>query len=182
MEQQKTKVERFADYINGLSFSDVISLFNSLSQTWAESEGYADYSAMYDYTVQNDAEWMLKATGVEEFLKGVNNPTVEERAYLCDVMNGCELFVNPWTETLEYATEFIKTIENAPTGHYEEAKSALSPKVKFKFAIHCTLTKIVYVEDYDIGSAEMQLEDRIAVDPPIFFDGPGEYSLERLQD
>lgn len=175
------KTERFADFINAMPFSEVIGFFNSLSQAYAEVEGYSDYNAMYDYNVQEAAEWMLKAIGVEDFLKGVNNPTKEERAYLCDVEHGCELFVNPWTETLEHSNDFIKIIENSPSGHYEEAKQAINPKVIVKVAVHKTLTRIVEVEARSHAEAEEWIARNFEkCDPLMKCDSIGEYFTEIL--
>lgn len=175
------KTERFADFINVMSFSEVIRFFNSVSESYADSEEYTDWDAMYDYNVQEDAEWMIKAIGIKAFLNGVNNPTEEERAYLCDVRHGCELFVNPWEETLEHSEDFIKVIENSPKGHYEDAKKAINPKVIVKVAVHKTLTRIVEVEARSHAEAEEWIAKNFEkCDPLMKCDSIGGYFTEIL--
>lgn len=100
--------ERFADFLNGLSFSDVIDFFNYTMEDMLQSENYA----MYDYTRQEDAIEIIRDYGIEKYLQLVNHLTPEERAFMCAAKNGGsereELFcINPWAEILEGYTDWI---------------------------------------------------------------------------
>lgn len=156
MTQGKTKKERFADYINAMNFSEVIEFFTFMMEDMMQTENHT----MFDYHDQGDAGWLLDTLGVEQFIKGVTNPTEEERAYLFSPATKRETFCNPWTEILDgYADWIISHVEDC-TGDNEPLKMAypelfdvVRDKQKFKFVVD------VIVEDYDAESARMRLEN-----------------------
>lgn len=159
----KTKEERFADFINSLDFSDVIVFFNFAMEDMLQLE----HHAMYDYHDQEDAINIIKNIGIEAFLdKVVGNSTPEERCvmYQTDDHNFKETDgrwsygFNPWTEILEgYADWILDHVEETYANYgndahiiatYPQLKDVFGKTTKFKIAVHKTLTKIVEVEAY----------------------------------
>lgn len=141
----ETKVKKLYDYINKLSFSAVIELYNSLSRAIADSTDACDnYAMMYDYTRQNDAEAILMIVGVERFLNKLTTKEREERAFYCDF--DCDYFCNPWEEFMERAEEFINYIKCCDSKDYADIRKAVSPSVKVKVAVTRTITNVVEIE------------------------------------
>lgn len=159
MTQEKNKKERFADYINAMNFSEVIEFFTFMMEDMMQTENHA----IFDYHDQGDAAWLLNTLGVEQFIKGLTNPTEEERAYLFSPANNKDGFCNPWTEILDsYADWIISHVEDCMDGtkdkysiqmKYPELFDVVRSKQKFKFVVE------VIVEDYDAESARMRLEN-----------------------
>ena len=151
----KAKVHKLYDYINNLSFSKVIDLYNSLSKDIAEmnnleTEFGTEYACIYDYTNQEDAEFILSVVGIENFLKNLTTREREERAYY---INESGFFCNPWEQFMERATEFIEYIENCNPLYYTNVRKAINPSVKVKVAISRTITNVVEVEAVDHADA-----------------------------
>ena len=151
----KTKVHNLYDYINNLSFSKVIDLYNSLSQSIADDKNGvgSEYNSIYDYTKQEDAEWILSVVGVESFLKNLTTREREERGYYYSVTLDHHYFCNPWEQFMERATEFIEYIENCNPLYYTNVRKAINPSVKVKVAISRTITNVVEIEAVDHADA-----------------------------
>lgn len=191
MIQATNKTERFADYINAMSFSEVIEFFNFMMEDMMQIENHA----MFDWTIQKDAENILNQIGVKAFV-GMFNGQYEERAVMCSVNQKGELNyewgLNPWTEILDgYSEWIISHIEDCMNGvkdgsfieeKYPELFDVVrEPKVKVKVAVHKTLTRIVEVEARTHAEAEEWIAKNFEkCDPLMKCDSIGEYFTEIL--
>lgn len=133
--EAKNKMERFADFINAMNFTEVINFFNFAMEDMMQIENHA----MYDYHNQEDAIEIIKNIGIENFLENVvYNPTQEERCvmYQTDGMNPngkvsdidrWSWGFNPWTEILDgYADWILFHIEESYQKYGDEADIILA--------------------------------------------------------
>lgn len=156
------KIERFADFINAMDFSEVIRFFNFAMSDMIQLENHA----MYDYHDQEDAIHIIKNIGIENFLdKVVGNPTPEEKCVMYQTNGNYKesidrwtYGINPWTEILDgYAEWILDHVEETYANYgndadiivaYPKLKEVIGKTEKFRIAVHKTLTKIVEVEAY----------------------------------
>lgn len=163
--ETKTKMERFADFINAMSFSEVIAFFNFTMEDMMQLENHA----MYDYHNEEDAIEIIKNIGIENFLENVvYNPTQEERCvmYQTDGMNlngktsdidRWSWGFNPWVEILDgYADWILSYVEDIykeygddcfMLSEYPALKDVIKePKKKVRVCVSRVVRKIVEVE------------------------------------
>ena len=164
MKQSKTKKERFTDYINSMTFSEVIEFFNFMVKDIECIENHI----MYDYHMTDDAIIMIQKMGIKDFYRLISKPQEKERCMMvCEVDGKIEhCTVNPWDKIIScYTNWFIEHVEecmaaNTPSMHsimvrYPKLLDVVcEPKIKVKVAVHKTLTRIVEVEARTRAEAE----------------------------